>query len=71
MKDDYYQVLSLYRLRDQEEIACVPLFSDVNCIIASDTFISLALKEKRVISYLIIDPVEPEHKNRIKTLASR
>ncbi len=63
--------LSLYRLKDYCKCAQVALYCGINSMIINDKFVSLAMKDRRIISFLIVDPLEIDHINRIKELPSR
>ena len=63
--------LSLYRLKDCSKCAYVELYSAINAIILTEKYVSLAMKNRRILSYLIVDPFNEEHQKRIKELRSR
>lgn len=63
--------LSLYRLKDSSRCAHVLLYSEINCMIITERFVSLAMKDKRVLSYLIVDPLVSDHEKRVAELPSR
>ena len=65
------KVLSLYRLIDGKRIAHLPLYSDVNCLCMSHMYVVMGMQDRRILSYLIVDPKQPQHFNRIKQLESR
>ena len=63
--------LNLYRLKDFSKCASVVLYSRISSIVVSEKFVSMAMSDRRILSYLIVDPHETEHLNRIKELPSR
>ena len=63
--------LSLFRLKDFSKCASVILYSRANAITLSDKFVSIAMVDRRVLSYLIVDPREDTHKIRVDDLPSR
>ncbi len=63
--------LSLYRLNDFSKCASVLLYSRINSIIISEKYVSMAMSDRRILSYLIVDPHQPEHLKRIKELPNR
>ena len=65
------KLLSVFRLKDGKRIAHVPLYSDVYCISMSDHYVVIGMQDKRIISYLLVDPQRPDHKGRIECLDSR
>ena len=65
------KVLSLYRLKDSSKCGQIEVYSRINCMIISDKFVNLAMKDRRILSYLIVDPLENDHLSRIKELPSR
>jgi hypothetical protein len=40
-------------------------------MVITECFISMSMKDRRILSYLIVDPNEKEHKKRIENLPSR
>ena len=63
--------LSLYRLKDSSKLAQVSLYTQINALIINEKFVTMAMRDRRVLSYLIVDPLESDHFNRIKELPSR
>jgi hypothetical protein len=63
--------LKFYRLIDCKKIAETLLYSLVRDVTCSDEFISLSMQDKRVISFLIVDPLVPNSSDKIKSLESR
>ena len=63
--------LSLYRVKDASKCAQVELYSRINGLIIDEKFVILAMKDRRILSYLIVDPLVVEHRLRIKELPSR
>jgi hypothetical protein len=63
-------ILLFYRLKDSKRLAQVPLYSKVHSIICNNSFICMAMQDKRVLSFLIAEPNEESIK-RIKNLESR
>ena len=61
----------MYRLSDGQMIANIPAIDDVNCMTASEMFLCVCFKDKRIVPYLIVDDNEPDHYARIKALPSR
>ena len=68
---EYPKFLSLVRLSDSKRIAYMPLYSAINGVISTKEFLCLAMRDRRVFSLLLVDPLEPEHAKRIKKLPSR
>ena len=65
------KLLSLYRLKDSKKCAQIKLYNNINDLIVSEKFVSLAMKDRRVLSYLIVDPLQIDHSSRINELPSR
>jgi hypothetical protein len=63
--------ISMYRLSDGQMIANIPAIDDVSCMTASEMFLCVCFKDKRIVPYLIVDDNEPDHYARIKALPSR
>ena len=61
----------MYLTKDAKRLAQLPLYSEANSICIADEFVSLAMKDRKVLSYLIADPFIPEHNKRIKLFPSR
>jgi hypothetical protein len=62
------RILSLYRVKDSTRIAQLPLYSEVNFISLTDEYVALAMQDRRLITYLIVDNLHP---SRIMALQSR
>ena len=65
------KIVSMYQTKDAKRIAHLPLYSEANSMCVSDDFVSLAMKDRKVLSYFIADPLRPEQKKRIKLFKSR
>jgi hypothetical protein len=65
------KILDMYQTKDAKRIAHLPLYSEANSMCISDDFVSLAMKDRKVLSYFIADPLKPEQKKRIKLFKSR
>ena len=65
------RLLSLFRLSNSKRIAQVPIYSEINSILMSDHYLVMCMQDKRILSYLIVDPDKPEHSNRMNELDSR
>ncbi len=65
------RILSLYRVKDSMRIAHMPVYSRVNSISLSDEYITLAMHDRRLIAYLIVDVNNAQHSQRIANLESR
>jgi hypothetical protein len=65
------KMLSLYRLSDCKRIAHVPLYNEINSILMSDHYVVMGMQDKRILSYLIVDPLKSDHEKRIAALDSR
>ena len=63
--------ISMYRLSDSQMIANIPAIDDVSCMTASEMFLCVCFKDKRIVPYLIVDDNEPDHHDRIKKIPSR
>ena len=63
--------LSLYRLKDFIKCAQITLYCEITTMVVSEKYVSLGMKNKRLLSYLIVDPLEHSHKTRISELPSR
>lgn len=70
---DSMKLLWLYRVKDSANIACMPLYGEVNEIKFNwdCRFVCLSMYDRRVLSLLIVDPDNKEHFERIKQLPSR
>jgi hypothetical protein len=65
------RILSVFRLSNSKRIAHVPIYNEINSILMSDHFVVMCMQDKRILSYLLVDPLKPEHSNRISQLDSR
>ena len=65
------RLLSIFRLSNSKRIAHVPVYNEINSILMSDHYVVMCMQDKRILSYLLVDPQKPEHSNRIKELDSR
>jgi hypothetical protein len=65
------RLLSIFRLSDSKRIANVPIYNEINSILMSDHYVIMCMQDKRILSYLLVDPIKPEHSNRISELDSR
>ncbi len=65
------KILTLYRLIDSTKLSSILLYSSINAMVITECFISMSMKDRRILSYLIVDPNEKEHKKRIENLPSR
>jgi hypothetical protein len=63
--------LSLYRLIDCSKCASILLYSEIDAMIITEKFVSLAMTNRRILSYLIVDPLEENHEKRVEELPSR
>lgn len=68
---DEAKFLSVFRLNNGKRIAYVSLYNEINSLQMSDHFVVMAMQDKRILSYLLVDPLIPEHQNRISKLESR
>jgi hypothetical protein len=65
------KILKLYDLSKNKLLGEMPLYSESNLIACSDDFAMLAMKDKRLISYLICDLNLEESNRKIDNLTSR
>jgi len=56
---------------DKKRIAATQLYCMAKRTICSDEYICLGMQDKRVISFLIVDPLIPNSSAKIKQLESR
>ncbi len=70
---DDKKLISLYRVKDAQRLAYMPLYGEINQIRYSgdSRFVCLNMNDRRIFSLLIVDPKNPEHAQRIKELPSR
>lgn len=65
------RVLSVFRFQDHQRIAHVQIYSEINSILMSETFVVMSMQDNRILAYLLVDFLKPEHQNRISELDSR
>jgi hypothetical protein len=65
------KILSIFRLKNGKRIAHVPLYNEINSIIMSNYYVVMAMQDKRILSYLLVDPLKSDHSKRISELESR
>jgi hypothetical protein len=65
------KLLSLYRLSDSSCIANVSLYSGIHDLVFNGEFVCLAMRDRRVLSLVLVDPLVEAHKNRIKKFRDR
>jgi len=63
--------LKFYRVSDSKRIAGTQLYCMAKKTTCSDEYICLGMQDKRVISFLIVDPLIPNSSAKIKQLESR
>jgi hypothetical protein len=63
--------LSISRLSNGKIIANVPIYNEINSIQMSHYFVVLGMQDRRILSYLLVDPLIKEHEKRITELESR
>ena len=63
--------LKFYRVNDGKKIAETHLYCLARSVICSDEYICLCMQDKRIISFLIVDPLIPNSAAKIKQLESR
>jgi hypothetical protein len=61
----------MHRISDGKRVAQFPVYSEVNSLCASGDLVSLAMKDRRILSYLIVDSSIEKHSERISKLESR
>ena len=49
----------------------MPIYNDINSIQMSHYFVVLGMQDRRILSYLLVDPLIKEHEKRIAELDSR
>jgi hypothetical protein len=62
------KILKLFRINDQKLIAELPFLSSVSSMNINNKYISLGIEDSRIISYLIVDPLNQNHNDRINEL---
>ena len=67
------KLIWLYRIRDLERLACLPIYGEINQIKfnADNRFVCLNMNDRRIFTLLIVDPRNPDHSKRIGELPSR
>lgn len=66
------RILSVYRIRNKKElIAKIPISDKITCLTANNEFVIIGTENNRILSFLIIDPIESEHIHRLSKLTSR
>ena len=67
------KALNLYRLKngDTKPIAQVPILTLVYCININNTYLTIGIDDNRILSYLIVDPSNPNHSCRTKDLEEK
>ena len=65
------KILKFYNCAKNKIMAEIPLYSETNCIVCSNDYMVLAMKDKRIISYLICDDNFEKSYAKIKKLKSR
>ncbi len=63
--------LSIFRLSDARIIAYVSIYNEINSIQMSHYFVVLGMQDRRILSYLLVDPLIKEHEKRTSELESR
>ena len=71
--NDRNKLLWLFRVRDQKQLGCLPLYGFVKEIKFNkdNRYVCLNMNDRRIFNLLIVDPDCESHKNRIKELNSR
>ena len=62
------KILRLYRVKDTELIAEFPLYSKPGQILCSSEFVAVTMADRKVISFLICDPLRKDNVERINRL---
>ena len=62
------KTLKLFRTKDKELIAEIPILFSVSSMNMNNKYVSLGIEGNRVISYLIVDPLNEKHNDRINEL---
>jgi hypothetical protein len=66
------KTLKLYRWSNEPQlIGKVILYCEVDAIISSNNYITMAMKDMRILSFLIGDPLNSEWREKVKKLESR
>ena len=63
--------LKLFRTSDFKNIGEMVLYYFCDLAICSNDYLSISLQDKKVISFLIVDPKAPDNLKKIKQLKSR
>jgi len=66
-----HKILKFYRWNDNEKIGETQLYCKPINIMCTDDYLSLAMQDRRIISFLIVDPLVPHSADKIKKLESR
>lgn len=62
------KILCLYRVKDAALIAEFPLYSKPEHIACSSEFIALTMADRKIVSFLICDPLRADNSTRIERL---
>jgi len=62
------KTLKLFRIKDKELIAEIPILFSVSSMNINNKYVSLGIEGNRVISYIIVDPLNEKHNDRISEL---
>ena len=65
------KTLKLYKVDDGKCIGEVAVYSEANDALCTNDFVCLAMRDKKIISFLICDPNEKESIEKVKKLESR
>ena len=63
--------LQFYRWSDNNIIAETKVYSKPTSIACTDEYLALAMQDRKIISFLIVDPLVPNSNDKIKKLESR
>jgi hypothetical protein len=63
--------LQFYRWSDNNKIAETKIYNKPTSVACSDEYLALAMQDRRIISFLIVDPLVPNSNDKIKRLESR
>lgn len=64
-------ILKFYRWSDNNKIAETKLYNKPTHIACTDEYMALAMQDRKIISFLIVDPLVPNSSEKIKKLDSR
>ena len=59
------KTLKLFRINNKELIAELPILSSVSSMNINNKYISLGIENNRIISYLLVDPLNQKHNDRL------